>query len=841
MRSRRAALMLSLALLAGTVLAAKLPTAGAAAPGCPCVVLIEVDGLEPKDVTKETTPFLWALAHPQDPEVGELVEDTRAGWTWQAPRSVMTAGTAANAGALLTGGYPEQHGVPADEFLNEGAVRTRLEQNPLDAQQIIWQTYASELLPHTIAANPDLGKEAAMFVGNPALSGLTDSEDIPPSLKWYPTNTDPENPPSPAYCDIPRNVPDDPEGETSPYEPKCSAPDLVTTNRALDGLNGPDGGKVAFTYMHLAELGVIKRRDGDVAPSDYAEISQEEAAAARSVPHALAQTDAAIAQFIQRYMDETASPVTGPKWDSTFVFVVGNHGYEMAPQVKRLPAPLGAAEPDLETYVEKSGNLEYSPYGSMATVHATSGTAAEQQRELEAIAVQLRRDGQVEAACRTLMPESPQGHCIKEVLYVRDGVLPSPSASDAKSLAAAHPNWNLDHMRSTGVASRSSGELLVITEPGWGAGRGAPVQQTTGEDGTAPVSDNPDSYLGVAGGPRNRAVAAIVNGPGGEQGVRPLPAEVSHYPVRKGDDDPATTTLDPSPADPAFESVFDANRDPTDDTGKDGYERQPETIDFAPTIAALLGVGIEGGLPDETRFLQEAFLRELKFPDLADAPEPVPTQCADGSDNDGDGNVDLADAGCSSPEDDDESDEPLPPPPAPQVIVLPPPPVPAPPPPPKAWSYSGLVRNLRAAVGDKRGRIFPNVRPRSSLEYLILRADFGKPLAAVKLSFYKQQRTEQGRAGRRRVVVKTLASFDPFSIRRAKNARLTLKVPKVFKPTHVGVVVQRARRLSGREATLARRRKLPLFKAYGARKGGIYRIKNARRMHTIAPQRKRRR
>ena len=57
---------------------------GPAVPVCPCVILIEVDGLEPKDVTPETTPFLWELAHPCE---GQQIDETaRAGWTWQAPR-----------------------------------------------------------------------------------------------------------------------------------------------------------------------------------------------------------------------------------------------------------------------------------------------------------------------------------------------------------------------------------------------------------------------------------------------------------------------------------------------------------------------------------------------------------------------------------------------------------------------------------------------------------------------------------------------------------------------------------------------------------------------------------
>ena len=325
--------------------------------------------------------------------------------------------------------------------------------------------------------------------------------------------------------------------------------------------------------------------------------------------------------------------------------------------------------------------------------------------------------------------------------------------------------------------------------------------------GSAPVSDVPDPYLGVAGGPRNRAVAAIVNGPAGDQGVRQL--QPDFYPVTKTADN---GELQPNP-DAQYGSIEAANASPEDDANAVGHERQPETVDFAPTIAALLGIGVEdeqlGG-----RFLQEAFFRELKFPDLEAPPEEPPPP---------------------PPEEEVVVPEP-------EVIVLPAPPIPPLPPPPPEWKYHGLVRHLRAAVGDKRGRIFPNVPARADLSYLILRADFGKPLASVKLSFYKQQRrVDKGSAGARRVVVKTLASFDPFAIKRAKNAKLRLKVPTVFKPTHVGVIVQQARKLRPSEAAAAKRKKEPLFKAYGARIGGIYRIKNAGRLHTVAPKRSKKR
>jgi hypothetical protein len=810
MRSRRAALLVSLALLAGTVLAAKLPSAGAAVAPCPCVILIEVDGLEPKDVTPENTPFLWELAHP---ETGQQLDDAeRAGWTWQAPRAVMSAGTAANSAALLTGSYPKQHGIPADEFVHED-VTYRLESNPLDgASQISENDWDSETLLETLPNETSFTprKQSAAFVGNPALSGVADVGDIPDTLKWWPTNDDPENPPSPAYCDVPRETPDEQsEFENTP----CSAPDMVTMNRAFNALSD-DGENVALTYIHLAELGVIKRRDGDFTPGEQAEEGEpgepgvpdeiDSPAAQDSLPHALAQVDAAVASFINRYKDESFSPETAAKWDDTYVMVVGSHGYETAPYNKRLPSPNGPTD-DLEKFVESGNTLKYSAYGSMATIHATQAEPDARAEAIQSIAHWFRPGGEIEAECGE--------PCIEEVLYVREDLVPpeirsDPDELDRVLLSRRHEHWNFDHLseESPFAPTRASGELVVITKPGWAAGRALP-QPTL--DGLQPSPGEPsDPYLGVAGGPRNRAVAAIVHGPRREDGVRQVgPAR---YPVTATPDE-GQLNEDPEPK---YATLREANADPRDDTEKDGHERQPEHVDFAPTIAALLGIGLTEE-QNAGRFLQEAFRRPLGFPDLDPPPPPEPDPV-------------IEEEPYVEPE--------------PEVIILPPPPVPPQPKPKPPWDYRGLVRDLRAAVGDRRGRVFPNVRPGVALSYLILRADFGKPLASVKLSFYRQQRDERtGRTGHRRVVVKTLASFAPFSVKRAKDANLKLKVPAVFKPTHVGVVVQQARKLSGRELSAARRARRPTFKAYGARAGGIYRIKHANRLHTRAPKRARKR
>src|SRR5436190_8627750 len=127
-RSRLAfASTLLLALLGAVAAFVGTQTARAGSEACApyCVVLIEVDGLEAKDVTPQTTPFLWALAHPDSAQTSTATSPTTAtefdpaaadsialsgrnGWIWQAPRGAMTTSTAASTAALLTGGYPQQ-------------------------------------------------------------------------------------------------------------------------------------------------------------------------------------------------------------------------------------------------------------------------------------------------------------------------------------------------------------------------------------------------------------------------------------------------------------------------------------------------------------------------------------------------------------------------------------------------------------------------------------------------------------------------------------------------------------------------------------------------------------
>ncbi len=792
MRSRKVALLVSLALLLAASMAAQLPSAGAQSGDQTNVIVIEVDGLEPKDVTPQTTPFIWELAHPN---TGQLIEDTRNGWTWQAPRSVMTAGTAANSVALLTGGYPEQIGVPSDEFFDPSEdTMYRLEYQPgedplADGAFQIHHDNALEgtTLLNLVQNDEEHDRDAAAFVGNPALSGIVDDPGIPAALKWWPTTDDGQSPPSPAYCDVPRRP--------APTPPPCSATDLVTLDHAANQLASA-GGKVGLTYIHLAELGVIKRRDGDFSTQTGAPPAENSPEAVQSVPHQLAQTDAAIAQFIVRYKDEVRSKATADKWPNTFVFVVGNHGYETSSPDKRLPAPGGqVGSSDLESWVERDGLFKYSAHGSIATIQAEADDPAARRQAIAGIVDDLKPDGSVDQTCKTSTTSLGQA-CIEELLYVRKDDAPATLPAKTGLLSEVHPNWHLDHLNLDDAGnrtqpSRRSGDLLIVTKPGWGAGAVASVT-TDGE----PDAEAPDPYIGVPGGPRNRATVAIVNGPSGDLGARQV--QPRRYPVTK-----STVNCEQPPADPTakYGSLADANAHPEDDTGAVGNECQPENLDFAPTIGALLQVGIEsdqlGG-----RFLQEAFRRPLAFPGIEELVEPPPQ----------------------------EQDPP-------KVVVLPPPPPPLAPKPPSNWRYSGLLRNVLSAVGDRRGRIYPYVRRGAKLDYLILRADFGKPLAAVKLTFYR--RVQASTSAQRRTTVKTLATFKPFTVRRARRAKLKLKVPEIFEPTHVGVVVRRARRLTREEQIRAAAKReegedVPDFKAYGTRAGGIYRIRKARRLHTRA-------
>src|SRR5213076_95398 len=84
-----------------------------------------------------------------------------------------------------------------------------------------------------------------------------------------------------------------------------------------------------------------------------------------------------------------------------------------------------------------------------------------------------------------------------------------------------------------------AGDLVVITDPGWALGREAPLPTTDSADGsTIAATDVVNPFNASDGGPRDRAIFALVNGPDA-QTVVPWPTSGpggGRYPVTASDE-----------------------------------------------------------------------------------------------------------------------------------------------------------------------------------------------------------------------------------------------------------------------------------------------------------------
>jgi hypothetical protein len=731
------------------VSAACAPIAGATSADCGqrgCILLIEVDGLEPGDVSATDTPFLWALAHPNhddddetdvDGAAAEQALSERNGFMWQAARAPMTTGTAPSAVTLLTGANPETHGVLADEMLDTTVDPTEPElrrlrpvkdqgggvARPLDG--ISSQT--STLFE--LAANTPGTPLVAAYIGNPALYTLLSDELLNADRTWKP---DARSGSDPSLCPIPRTVPvsqgsglgNDVQGT---LERDCPARDAVTLAQAFQSLTSTSKTAV-FTYIHLAELGRVKQLDG----------AQE---AAKTV----AQLDAQLGAFILGLSQHINSR---DGFTRTVIAVTGNHGYEDTPVTQRVPSPdEGAA--DFAEWVKEAGDgktTQFVGQGTIGTVYWPDATA----EDLDALA------DDIEDACE----------CIDEAVPVA-------------SLAELHETWHLNPLTEDGIPSGAGGQLLVTTAPGWAFGRvtpgQAPADAESDLDRYAVEATNP--YLASTGGPRNRAIALIMNGP--KAGLQ--------HPIKQVDGDEMTVKSGPDTRCGTSGGVADDEaNDPTrmdDDANAPGHECQAETVDLALSLAGMLEVGLGAQQAPHARFLNEAFSRPLGAKDE----EPVVP---------------------------DEIPTPEPPPDPPPVIIrrasvqqI------APPPPRDPFPFRGLIRRLRVNVTDANGRTFKMAKRGASFSTIQVQADFGKPESLVTLTFYKRA------GGGRRAKLSAIARFKPFAVKRGP-VRLRLRIPRRFRPTHLGVSVQQVETVDG------------VRQAVGKPGGGIARIADARRLHT---------
>jgi hypothetical protein len=633
------------------------PDQKCATDGPPCVMLVQVAGLEPKDVTAETTPFLWALAHPATPGPFSQLLTGRAGFTWQGGRTGMQAGSAASTATILTGSYPEQSGVPSDEYRNATAdsnspARTRLgapaeQANEGGAERLDFNGFQQDTLFQLLQDDSD-EVDSAAFVGDPAVAPMIidgdEADNSNVKVRWSPnpnagsdgtpTPPSPDNAP-PEYCPVPRD-PTSPQFSDASVV-GCVAPDAQTLYNASTKLES-EGGDVVFTYIQLGELGAVKRMSSDVdsQPND----SDPEKPS--PVAKALAQTDEALALFFAKYSNPPATTAT--RWPHTVVMVVGDHGYEQTLPSKRVPDPATSGQ-DLANYVasgagdsQLANKFELIPQGTVATVYPLqkfadpNGTAAADTvltpsaAHRDAVAkIKAAIETQVNNACKAAQDGTD---CVEEVLYMRPELTP---ADTTDAVQTKHPDWNLDvHKFEEGEdkgPNGSSGDLIVVLKPGWAAGKAVPSQDEALNGGESVT--NP--YLASSGGPRNRAVAAIINGPpsgiGEAIGVRSLAVvkdNPARYPVFTADSsDPSevVNAINPKCRDrdsqltakyPAGD-VAQANANPSDDANGVGHLCQFEMVDVAPTIAALFKMTMP---PEQIagRPLNEAFQKDLAIP-----------------------------------------------------------------------------------------------------------------------------------------------------------------------------------------------------------------------------------
>jgi hypothetical protein len=875
----------------------------------PCVMMIQIDGLEASDVTPQNTPFLWSLAHPDGdgnddntPEVpatdgSQQLNEGRNGWIWQAPRASMTAGLAANAASFLVGGYTEQTGIPSDELVREGE-RLRLGGPDTHEDDSVSAITAGDVVGQSILSlvreqlgDPETGSaETAAYVGDPNLGQMVIGElgeDQEVDHGWYPTpvGAGAPAPQNPALCDIPRDPLAAPGG-TDGQSKACAASDAQTLAQAFQGLqNAPN---VLLTYIELAELGRMKRASAQVD-------------AAGAMAQALRDMDTALGTFLNGYASP-ASATTAGKWDNTIVMISGTSGYEQTLPNQRVPDPDAADEgQDLANHVGQFGGgnkFELIPQGSVATVYPAEGVfndsaAAPSQAHRDAVAaLKAELQGNQAAAC------GAEG-CIEEVLYMRPELTPTGSA--AGTVEDAHPDWHLDHLDISDTEPRvispsgQSGDLLVVMKPGWGAGKAVPTEgDLSSGNPTTNLLTNP--YPASTGGPRNRAVAAIVNGFTGNDGVRSLDDEENRaapgggqfdrFPIaaeeEQGAEDDPECTADPSPPAEPFD-VAAANATPGDDANATGHWCQAEVLDFAPTVAALLEVAMPA---DQIcgRLLNEAFNSELTpsqdedaAPDAFFTSGPVTPpegqtypqsdanatfefdttaktrtviDCGDETviDTSFECKLDTADyAPCTSPSTigplpkgiheycvRSVSDTLLSEPECAKFEVI------------TFFDFEGLLRDLRAKVTDYDGNTFKAAPKKRVLNRIQISGDYGRPLSAVTLTLYKQTTGKKlcgspvfrplSAAKSAPCPLTGLARFKPFKLDRG-HVDLRLRIPPGYKPTHVGVTVQEVAAKVLTPAQQAGCKKSEslfcMYEPVGTAEGGIVKIVGAGNLHKV--------
>ena len=205
--------------------------------------------------------------------------------------------------------------------------------------------------------------------------------------------------------------------------------------RALVEHSGAD-----FLFINLSDVDRVSHGSGPYSP---------QAAETRR------RTDAALGGFLEWL-------TTRPDWTSTTVVITADHGFDAITN-----PPIRFADA-LEA--RRIRGLAAVGDGGIGHVYVAPGTSAERAAELLAEA-------------RRVAVDTPG---IEEALYRR----PNARDGDAShTVAGSHPDWYIDHER--------SGDLILVTKPGWQLVDGSAVEGT---------------LVGNHGGPAERSVPAIVVG-----------------------------------------------------------------------------------------------------------------------------------------------------------------------------------------------------------------------------------------------------------------------------------------------------------------------------------------
>ncbi|TMK38776.1 MAG: hypothetical protein E6G56_13350 [Actinobacteria bacterium] len=314
-RQRLAALILATTMVASIlVLRDQMAAQAQTSTRCPCVILMQVDGLEPKDVTPQTTPFLWALAHPNATDSSGAQQGTlpsplaaamqgRAGWIWQAARSLMSTGSAPATAALMTGSTPDRSGVPADAFRDDsgqyvalgGSTADTAGSSPGDSAMLDSNQLRTDSLFKLVDSTYGEDEASAAVVGDPALKPLIPTDGLSFSV--------PDIPPDPALCPPPAQPPSQNTVPQSQHDAEnlCPASDAATLTTADQLLTGSSASKIAFSYIELAEVGRIKQQSGDI---DQFGSPPPQGTSTPAVSQALSQADAAIGAFVEAYSSQ---------------------------------------------------------------------------------------------------------------------------------------------------------------------------------------------------------------------------------------------------------------------------------------------------------------------------------------------------------------------------------------------------------------------------------------------------------------------------------------------------------------------------------------------------------